>query len=155
MGTLLPIIVVGVAYLVLLLVLTCCVRCAYFRKLRDYLRRIRRVTFFNRILAFWDGIQLTVTISACLNIQQCYVGALELDASFIASIIVLTLVAFVQPTIILIVMCKFKELGIISIRRWIGVFYEDLSTKKHGMLLYVVLYFSRIVVLAFITVSLE
>ena len=41
MGTLLPIIVVGVAYLVLLLVLTWCIRCSYFQKLRTYLRRIR------------------------------------------------------------------------------------------------------------------
>ena len=56
MGTLLPLIVAGVAYLVLLLLLTWCVRCSCFQKLRDYLRRIRNVTFFNRILVFWDGI---------------------------------------------------------------------------------------------------
>ena len=72
-----------------------------------------------------------------------------------ATILVLALLFVVQPLVMLAIYCHHGNLDSKRIRRVIGAAYEGYTTKRRSMLLYPLIYFLRIVILAYIAAFLE
>ena len=121
-------------------------------KLNDYLKKLRSRAFLNGILAFWDGIYLTLAISSALNIKQYMDGNVELDSSMYASCVWAILVVLVHPLVLLLICCKFKTLSNESVQSWFGIFYTDLNTKSRAIVLYPLFYHIRMLTLAMVAV---
>ena len=67
MGPIVVIIVISPVYIALLFLLS---KCCCFDKVRNYISKVLKNTFFNRIIMFFEGILLLIATCAWINIYQ-------------------------------------------------------------------------------------
>jgi len=121
-----------------------CVRCSI------WLNKKVHSIFFNALLAFIDSTFLVIILPGLLNIREVYYGHLEMDKSFIFSIVFLSALLVELVGVSIYLRCKRNQLDDEAPRKRCGYVFEELNYKIRGgwALTYPILYQIRFVILA-------
>jgi len=107
-----------------------------------WLQRKVHSIFFNALLAFIDSTFLVIILPALLNLREVYYGHLEMDKSFIFSVIYLFVLVIEVVGVSIYLRCKRKQLDNEAPRKRCGYVFADLNYKIRGgwALTYPILY---------------
>ena len=130
LGPIFGLMLIATSLIILCFILSKCFCC--WTRAANFFRNQLAKTFFNRITLFVDGIFLVVTVCCSINIHQAYKGVGQKNISFYFSFSLMAAIFLYVLSLLIHLLCKFKEIGKDEVSNRVGAAYSNLSVSKVG-----------------------